>query len=77
MFLSSQHRCMQGKDSPRRTLENDRRIKKKLDMMMKDRLPKQPKGKKPSSPGLLGNQKIKPEPCLLKMELSIQYLKRC
>lgn len=42
-FKNKKHRCMQGKDSPRRTLENDRRIKKKLDMMMKDRLPKQPK----------------------------------
>lgn len=53
VWLSSlQHRCMQGKDSPGRTVDNDRRIKKKLDMMIKDRLPKQPNGKKSSPPGV-------------------------
>lgn len=41
---------MQGKDSPGRMVDNDRRIKKKIDMIMKDRLPKKPKGKNPSPP---------------------------
>lgn len=42
-----QHRCMQPKDSPERTPENDRRMRKKLDKMMKDLAPKQPIGKRP------------------------------
>lgn len=46
-FLSFlQHRCMQPKDSPERTPENDRRMRKKLDKMMKDLVPKQPIGKR-------------------------------
>lgn len=52
LLSSPQHRCMQGKDSPGRTVDNDRRIKKKLDVMLKDRLPKLPNGKKPSPPGV-------------------------
>lgn len=37
---------MQPKDSPERTPENDRRMRKKLDKMMKDLVPKQPLSKK-------------------------------
>lgn len=36
---------MQPKDSPEKTPENDRRMKKKLDKMMKDLAPKQPLGR--------------------------------
>lgn len=36
------HRCMQPKDTPERTPENDRRMKKKLDKMIKDIVPKSP-----------------------------------
>ena len=36
---------MQPKDSPERTPENNRRMRKKLDKMMKDLVPKQPLGK--------------------------------
>ncbi|KAJ8013724.1 hypothetical protein DPEC_G00032770 [Dallia pectoralis] len=36
------HRCMQPRDTPERTPENDRRMKKKLDMMIKDLVPKSP-----------------------------------
>lgn len=36
---------MQPKDSPEKTPENDRRMRKKLDKMMKDLAPKQPLGK--------------------------------
>ncbi|KAG7513166.1 hypothetical protein JOB18_049847 [Solea senegalensis] len=42
VLMNKKHRCMQPKDSPERTPENDRRMKKKLDKMMKDRVPKQP-----------------------------------
>ncbi|XP_026164669.1 microcephalin isoform X1 [Mastacembelus armatus] len=35
------HRCMQPKDSPVRTPENDWRMRKKLDKMMKEHAPKQ------------------------------------
>ncbi|XP_074531742.1 microcephalin [Halichoeres trimaculatus] len=35
------HRCMQPKDSPEKTPENDRRMKRKLDKMMKNIQPKQ------------------------------------
>ncbi|XP_018543770.1 microcephalin isoform X2 [Lates calcarifer] len=42
VLKNKKHRCMQPKDSPERTPENDRRMKKKLDKMMKDLVPKQP-----------------------------------
>lgn len=37
---------MQPKDSPERTPENDRRMRRKLDKMMKELVPKQPIGKR-------------------------------
>lgn len=37
---------MQPKDSPERTPENDRRMRRKLDQMMKDLVPKQSIGKR-------------------------------
>ncbi|XP_060942709.1 microcephalin [Limanda limanda] len=42
VLKNKKHRCMQPKDSPERTPENDKRMKKKLDKMMKDLIPKQP-----------------------------------
>ncbi|KAI3362670.1 hypothetical protein L3Q82_001744 [Scortum barcoo] len=42
VLKNKKHRCMQPKDSPERTPENNRRMKKKLDKMMKDLVPKQP-----------------------------------
>uniref|UniRef100_A0AAQ4Q1U3 BRCT domain-containing protein n=1 Tax=Gasterosteus aculeatus aculeatus TaxID=481459 RepID=A0AAQ4Q1U3_GASAC len=42
VLKNKRHRCMQPKDSPERTPENDRRMRKKLDKMMKDMAPKQP-----------------------------------
>ncbi|XP_074502526.1 microcephalin isoform X3 [Sebastes fasciatus] len=42
VLKNKRHRCMQPKDSPERTPENDRRMRKKLDKMMKDLAPKQP-----------------------------------
>ncbi|XP_073337423.1 microcephalin [Pagrus major] len=42
VMKNKKHRCMQPKDSPERTPENDRRMKKKLDKMMKNLVPKQP-----------------------------------
>uniref|UniRef100_A0A8C4D948 BRCT domain-containing protein n=1 Tax=Dicentrarchus labrax TaxID=13489 RepID=A0A8C4D948_DICLA len=42
VLKNKKHRCMQPKDSPERTPENDRRMRKKLDKMMKDLVPKQP-----------------------------------
>ncbi|XP_056291910.1 microcephalin isoform X2 [Pseudoliparis swirei] len=42
MLKNKRHRCMQPKDSPERTPENNRRMRKKLDKMMKDIAPKQP-----------------------------------
>ncbi|XP_062422751.1 microcephalin isoform X2 [Pungitius pungitius] len=42
ILKNKKHRCMQPKDSPERTPENDRRMRKKLDKMMKDLAPKQP-----------------------------------
>ncbi|XP_059215332.1 microcephalin isoform X2 [Centropristis striata] len=41
VMKNKRHRCMQPKDSPERTPENDRRMKKKLDKMMKGLAPKQ------------------------------------
>uniref|UniRef100_A0A4W5QYP8 Uncharacterized protein n=1 Tax=Hucho hucho TaxID=62062 RepID=A0A4W5QYP8_9TELE len=41
-FIFIQHRCMQPRDTPERTPENDRRIKKKLDKMIEDLVPKSP-----------------------------------
>ncbi|KAM8858613.1 microcephalin isoform 2-T2 [Spinachia spinachia] len=41
VLKNKRHRCMQPKDSPERTPENDRRMRKKLDKMMKDLAPKQ------------------------------------
>ncbi|KAM9848065.1 microcephalin [Aulostomus maculatus] len=41
VLKNKKHRCMQPKDSPARTPENDRRLRKKLDKMMKDLGPKQ------------------------------------
>uniref|UniRef100_A0A674EZ56 Microcephalin 1 n=1 Tax=Salmo trutta TaxID=8032 RepID=A0A674EZ56_SALTR len=40
--LKKRHRCMQPRDTPPRTPENDRRMKKKLDKMIKDLVPKSP-----------------------------------
>ncbi|XP_034465496.1 microcephalin isoform X1 [Hippoglossus hippoglossus] len=42
VLKNKKHRCMQPKDSPERTPENDKRMKRKLDKMMKDLAPKQP-----------------------------------
>ncbi|KAM7385680.1 hypothetical protein PAMP_001746 [Pampus punctatissimus] len=42
MLKNKKHRCMLPKDSPERTPENDRRMRKKLDKMMKGLPPKQP-----------------------------------
>ncbi|XP_044070302.1 microcephalin isoform X3 [Siniperca chuatsi] len=42
VLKNKKHRCMQPKDSPERTPENDRRMRKKLDKMMKDLAPKPP-----------------------------------
>ncbi|XP_049927315.1 microcephalin isoform X3 [Epinephelus moara] len=42
VLKNKKHRCMQPKDSPERTPENDRRMRKKLDKMMKDLAPVQP-----------------------------------
>ncbi|XP_054654524.1 microcephalin isoform X2 [Dunckerocampus dactyliophorus] len=42
VLKNKKHRCMQPRDSPERTPENDRRMKRKLDKMMKDMAPKQP-----------------------------------
>ncbi|XP_033956143.1 microcephalin isoform X2 [Pseudochaenichthys georgianus] len=42
VLKNKRHRCMQPKDSPERTPENDTRMKKKLDKMMKDIVPRQP-----------------------------------
>uniref|UniRef100_A0A3B4VNZ1 Microcephalin 1 n=1 Tax=Seriola dumerili TaxID=41447 RepID=A0A3B4VNZ1_SERDU len=42
VLKNKKHRCMQPKDSPERTPENDKRMRKKLDKMMKDLAPKQP-----------------------------------
>ncbi|XP_028279631.1 microcephalin [Parambassis ranga] len=42
VLKNKKHRCMQPKDTPVKTPENDRRMKKKLDKMMKDLAPKQP-----------------------------------
>ncbi|XP_030297276.1 microcephalin isoform X3 [Sparus aurata] len=42
VMKNKKHRCMQPKDSPERTPENNRRMRKKLDKMMKDLVPKQP-----------------------------------
>ncbi|XP_070697156.1 microcephalin [Pempheris klunzingeri] len=42
VLKNKKHRCMQPKDSPERTPENDTRMRKKLDKMMKDLAPKQP-----------------------------------
>ncbi|XP_045926267.1 microcephalin isoform X1 [Micropterus dolomieu] len=42
VLKNKKHRCMQPKDSPERTPENDRRMRKKLDKMMKGLAPKQP-----------------------------------
>uniref|UniRef100_A0A3Q4MNS8 Microcephalin 1 n=1 Tax=Neolamprologus brichardi TaxID=32507 RepID=A0A3Q4MNS8_NEOBR len=48
VLKNKKHRCMQPKDSPERTPENDRRMRKKLDKMMKDFAPKEPIGKSPA-----------------------------
>uniref|UniRef100_A0A8C7W070 BRCT domain-containing protein n=1 Tax=Oncorhynchus mykiss TaxID=8022 RepID=A0A8C7W070_ONCMY len=40
--LKKKHRCMQPRDTPERTPENDRRMKKKLDKMIEDLVPKSP-----------------------------------
>ncbi|XP_072247202.1 microcephalin [Leuresthes tenuis] len=42
VMKNRKHRCMLPKDSPERTTENDWRMRKKLDKMMKDLTPKQP-----------------------------------
>ncbi|CAK6951596.1 microcephalin [Scomber scombrus] len=42
VLKNKKHRCMLPKDYPERTPENDRRMKKKLDKMMKDLAPKPP-----------------------------------
>uniref|UniRef100_A0A3Q4BAK1 BRCT domain-containing protein n=1 Tax=Mola mola TaxID=94237 RepID=A0A3Q4BAK1_MOLML len=42
LLKNKKHRCMQPKDSPERTPENDRRMRRKLDKMMKDLIPRQP-----------------------------------
>ncbi|XP_042357930.1 microcephalin [Plectropomus leopardus] len=42
VLKNKKHRCMQPKDSPERTPENDKRMRKKLDKMMKDLAPKEP-----------------------------------
>lgn len=42
VMKNKKHRCMQPKDSPEKTPENDRRMKKKLDKLMKQLAPKEP-----------------------------------
>ncbi|XP_069570100.1 microcephalin [Brachyistius frenatus] len=42
VLKNKKHRCMQPKDSPKKTPENDKRMRKKLDKMMKEMAPKQP-----------------------------------
>ncbi|XP_034007744.1 LOW QUALITY PROTEIN: microcephalin-like [Trematomus bernacchii] len=42
VLKNKRHRCMQPKDSPERTPENDTRMKKKLDKLMKNIAPRQP-----------------------------------
>uniref|UniRef100_A0A672JKK4 BRCT domain-containing protein n=1 Tax=Salarias fasciatus TaxID=181472 RepID=A0A672JKK4_SALFA len=42
VLKNKRHRCMRPKDSPERRPENDWRMRKKLDKMMKDLPPKQP-----------------------------------
>ncbi|KAM4590834.1 microcephalin [Odontesthes bonariensis] len=42
VMKNRKHRCMLPKDSPERTTENDWRMRKKLDKMMKDLTPKEP-----------------------------------
>ncbi len=44
LFL--QHRCMQPRDIPIKTPENDRRLKKKLDKMMEGLISSSPVGEK-------------------------------
>uniref|UniRef100_A0AAV2JRY0 BRCT domain-containing protein n=1 Tax=Knipowitschia caucasica TaxID=637954 RepID=A0AAV2JRY0_KNICA len=41
-LLNKKHRCMQPKDSPERTPNSDKRMKKKLDKMMKNVTPSMP-----------------------------------
>ncbi|KAM9364254.1 microcephalin [Pholidichthys leucotaenia] len=42
VLKNRKHRCMLPKDSPEKTLKNDRRMRKKLDKMMKDLAPIEP-----------------------------------
>ncbi|CAG6017399.1 unnamed protein product, partial [Menidia menidia] len=42
VMKNRKHRCMLPKDSPEKTTENDWRMRKKLDKMMKDLAPKEP-----------------------------------
>ncbi|KAG7216410.1 hypothetical protein INR49_021662 [Caranx melampygus] len=42
VLKNKKHRCMRPKDSPERTPENDKRMRKKLDKMMRDLAPNQP-----------------------------------
>ncbi|XP_022061005.2 microcephalin [Acanthochromis polyacanthus] len=42
VMKNKKHRCMQPKDSPEKTPENDRRMRKKLDKLMKQFAPKEP-----------------------------------
>ncbi|XP_068614768.1 microcephalin-like [Brachionichthys hirsutus] len=41
VLKNKKHRCMQPKDPPMRTPENDKRMRKKLDKLMKDLAPKE------------------------------------
>lgn len=45
IFWFMQHRCMQPKDSPEKTPNSDKRMKKKLDKLMKGFVSKQPSSK--------------------------------
>ncbi|XP_072293138.1 microcephalin [Eucyclogobius newberryi] len=42
VLMNKKHRCMQPKDSPEKTPDNDKRLRKKLDKMMKDINPIEP-----------------------------------
>ncbi|XP_031732082.1 microcephalin isoform X1 [Anarrhichthys ocellatus] len=76
MLKNKRHRCMQPKDSPERTPENDRRMRKKLDKMMKDLVPKQPLITDVSSPIIIDEENgIVYSPALKRSDYMAQRLK--
>ncbi|XP_068579721.1 microcephalin isoform X2 [Cebidichthys violaceus] len=76
MLKNKRHRCMQPKDSPERTPENDRRMRKKLDKMMKALAPKQPLVTDVSSPIIIDEENgIVYSPALKRSDYMAQRLK--